>query len=398
MLRRLLVWTALLAPVLAWPQDNLPYPQGKQFPLGLYSIGSVEEMKQEKPFGWNLCHTYSMKPEFVDVARAGGMLPLVHLDKGPEATVKQSIADLAARGPVGWWDFPEEMRHWRQDEYDIVKHYSAWTREQDPGKHPNFMYLPNHYTAEAIAKYVPYLDIIGAGTYTEYAHMPRAWVRWRMEETIKGIALAGARIGPNYLQGEKVPIGIPMLFYNPQTMDLISPVEAYHDFYSCLASGARGILIFSYWHKRDQNALQATYDAYAKAAAEVSGPTGLGQALLFGEEVKLGVEITAGPARTGSFRPTGVEADLSYPAVNVLARSWQGKLYVIAVNSAEGGNVTARLTGLPAGLTTVTTPFEPLLGADKKPTGQPREVTVTDGVIDDGFGWLGVHVYVGNLR
>lgn len=390
----LLLTGLLLATTLGLAQDNLPYPQGKAFPLGLYSIGSVEEMTKEKPWGWNISHTYGMKPEFLDVSKQGGMLPLVHLDEGLEAQVKQSIRDLAARGPVGWWDFPEEMRHWRKDEFDIVKNYAAWTRECDPGKRPNFMYLPNHYTADAVAKYVPYLDIIGVGAYTEYAHMPRAWVRWRMEETIKGIELAGAKIGANYLQGEKVPIGIPMLFYNPDVMDVISPGEAYHDFYSCLAAGARGMLIFSYWHKRDQGMLHASYDAYARAAGEVSGPVGLGQALLFGEELKVACEVTKGDARTWSFQVTNVPQPVSFPSVNARAVRYQGKVYVVAVNSSEDA-VEAKLTGLPAGLKLLTTPFEKQLDEQKKPTDKPRELRVAEGTVADSFGWLGVHVYVG---
>jgi hypothetical protein len=71
--------------------------------------------------------------------------------------------------------------------------------------------------------------------------------------------------------------------------DPITPTGAYHDFYSCLASGARGILIFSYFHRNDKPGLQNVYDAYAKAAGEVSGPEGVGQALLFGQLVKVGV-------------------------------------------------------------------------------------------------------------
>jgi hypothetical protein len=390
---------AALATGLALAQDDLPYPQGKRFPLGLYSIETPEEMQAERAFGWNICHSYSTKPEYLDLAKQGGMLPLVHLDHGPEAAVGEAIKAVTGRSPVAWWDFPEEMRYWWEDELRVVKDLCAWTRLHDPDQRPNFMYNAGHYDAEALAHYVPYLDIIGAGAYTEYSHMPRAWVRWRMEQTVQSIALAGAKVGRDYLGGEKVPIGIPMLFYDPALMDLITPVEAYHDFYSCLAAGAKGILVFSYWHKRDQGMLQPTYDAYAKAAGEVSGPAGLGQALLFGTDVPVTCEVTAGAARTWTFRPYGAEEDISYPSVNVLAKAYEGKLYLIAVNSAEGdGSVKARVGGLPATLKAVTTPFEQQLDGKQKPTGQQRQLAVTDGQFDDSFGWLGVHVYVGELQ
>lgn len=383
----LTVLAALLAASLGLTQDDLPYPQGRRFPLGLYSIHTVEEMTTERALGWNICHTYSMQPEYLDVAREGGMLPLVHLATGEAAEVQEQIRSLAARGPAGWWDFPEEMRYWREAEFQVVKDLSAWTRQADPDKRPNFMYNAGHYTAEALANYVPYLDIIGAGTYTEYSHMPRAWVRWRMEETVRSIGLAGATAGRDYLHGEKTPIGIPMLFYDPGTMDLISPVEAYHDFYSCLAAGAKGILVFSYWHKRDQGMLQATYDAYARAASEVSGPAGLGQALLLGDDVPVTCEVTEGPAPTMGFRPFGTEQDVSYPAVNALAKAYAGKLYLLAVNSEESGQMLkVTFGGLPAGLAALTTPFEQERDLKGKPTEEQRRIAVTDGQFSDSFG------------
>ena len=395
-------WLLALLPLLMLSparaaEDALPYPQGKAFPLGLYSIHTLEEMRQEQPCGWNIAHTYSMKPDYLGIVKEAGWSALAHLAKADEATTAATISELLGRGPVAWWDFPEEQRYWRDDEYAVVKNAFAWTRKYDPQRHPTFMYIANHYQAEAIARYVPYLDIIGAGTYTEYAHMPRGWVRWRTEETIRGIEGAGAKIGPNYLRGEKTPIGIPMLFADPRAMNVIGPVAAYHDFYSCLASGARGIVVFSYWHRRDVGLLQQSYEAYAKAASEVSGPQGLGQALLFGEEVKLSFEITEGPPQTYPFRPTGLKEDVVFPSLNVLARRLGNTLYVIAVNSAER-SLEARLTGLPAGVATLTVPFEKAVGADGKPTAETRTVTVKDGACSDAFPWLGVHVYTATLN
>ncbi|MHB8997051.1 MAG: hypothetical protein ACYC63_17535 [Armatimonadota bacterium] len=375
---------------------ELPYPQGKAFPLGLYSIGTAEEMQKEAGFGWNIAHTYSMKPEYLEIVKSAGWFALAHLNKGDEAATAATIKDLVGRGPIAWWDFPEEMRYWEAEEYQVVKDAFAWTRKYDPQQRPNFMYIANHYRAEAIAKYMPYLDIIGAGTYTEYAHMPRGWVRWRVEETIKSIEAGGAKIGPNYLAGEKTPIGIPMLFGNPDTMRTMGPVEAYHDFYSCLASGAKGILIFSYWHKRDVAVLQKAYDAYAKGAREVSGPEGLGQALLFGEDVKLSFEITDGPQQTYAFRPTGMDADVCYPSLNVLAKRYQGTLYVIAVNSSERG-IKVKVSGVPGTVAALTLPFEKAM-VEGKPTEQQRSVAVKDGAFEDAVGWLGVHVYTAKVE
>lgn len=376
-------WVPLLALLVAGvgATAELPYPQGTAFPLGLYSIHTVAEMQQEAPFGWNIAHTYSMKPAFLEIVKEAGWFTLAHLPKADETTTAATITELAGRGPIAWWDLPEEQRWWRADEYQVVKDLSAWTRKYDPQKRPNFMYNAGHYQAAAIAKYVPYLDIIGAGTYTEYSKMPRQWVRWRTEETIRGIALGGARVGKDYLNGEKTPIGIPMLFGKPPDIPIMTPEAAYHDFYSCLASGARGIVIFSYWHKRDAPGLQAAYDAYAKAAREVSGPEGLGQALLFGEQVPVQVKVLEGPAEAPAFKPVAVTTDVCLPSVNVRAMRHNGKLFLIAVNSTDQ-TVRVRIEGLPAATTTMQAPFE-----------QARTVPVTNTGVEDALGPLGVHIY-----
>jgi len=362
--------------------DDLPYPQGKRFPLGLYSIHTIEEMQAEVSNGWNIAHRYGFEPKHVQVTAQGGMLALPHLGEMTEEQARATITAIAQRGPIAWWDLPEEQRHWRKDEFNLFKNLCGWTRKYDPGQRPNYMYLPGHYGATAIAQYVPHMDIIGAGTYTEYVHQPRAWVRYRIESVIEGIKLAGATIGPDYLNGQKTPIGIPMLFCDPQKMDVISPVEAYHDFYSCLASGARGILLFSYWHRHDLPILEHSYAAYAKAASEVAGPTDLGRALLFGEDVPLQFEITSGPRRTCNFRPYALDGDISYPSLNVLAKRHDGSVYIVAVNSSERA-IKAKIAGLPQGLLKVETPFE-------ERQAQPQ---ITQGAFEDAFGWLGVHVY-----
>ena len=362
------------------PGVQNPYPRGRQFPLGLYSIHTVEEMKDATKSGWNIAHSYGFKFDFLNVASQGGMFALAHLSDDGEQQDRGTIEQLAISDSVAWWDFPEEQRYWRENEFSLVKNLSQWTRKYDPKQRPNFMYIPSHYDSEAIAKYIPYLDIIGAGCYPEYAHQPRAWVRWRVESEIEAIHKAGFKVGQDYLHGEKTPIGIPMLFADVNKMDIISPVEAYHDFYSCIVSGARGILVFSYWHQRDEEVLRKTYQAYAKAASEIAGVENLGQVILFGEENKnISLEIVSGPLYTYNFRPHGMKEDIRYSSLNVLAKEWNGNLYIFAVNSAEK-ELKVTLKGLPA---------------EKEATVlfEDRTVPVNDGQFEDNFGWLGVHIY-----
>ncbi|UCH35683.1 MAG: hypothetical protein JSV65_04860 [Armatimonadota bacterium] len=376
------------------PQDDYPYPMGREFPLGLYSleVRTEEELLALRDQGWNMGHTYGEQVPLMDKLARAGMFAFENISEKEEAAAQAEIERLAAYDCHAWWDLPEERRWWREDEFSLIKDLSAWTRKRDPMRRPNFMYIPGHYSADDIARYVPYLDIIGAGAYTEYAHQPRAWVRWRVESEIEAIKQAGFTVGRDYLNGERVPIAVLMCFQQGRyeggnyiadlkQHDIITPVEAYHDFYCALAAGARGVLVFSYYHRNDLDVLRETFAAYSKAASEVIRSE-LGQALLFGEAAPVTVEITKGPQRTCSFRPVRAEEDISYPSVNARAVRWQGNLYVIAVNSAEfAAGVSAVLAGLPSGV------------EQAEVMSEDRTVPVSDGRLADDFPWLGVHVY-----
>ncbi len=391
---------SLLLPALCAAQPDLgerPYPQGNAFPLGLYSLDPREEMPQVLPFGWNFGHTYHFDATYLDAALANGLYSLAHIPRVEEETtwdtVRERITDLAACEHVVWWDMPEELRWWRADEWEMVERIPALTRELDPLQRPNFMYIPTHYTAEAIAKYVPHFDIIGAGGYVEYHHMPRAWIRWRIEAEIDGIRRAGHEVGQDYLNGQRTPIAVLQLFYQPGNMGIISPLAARHDFWASIAAGARGVMIFSYWHKRDGGVLQATWEAYAKAAAEISSEEQLGQVFLFGEpylDVSFGV--TQGPRMSAPFQPYGYNHEIRYPSLNVRAWTFEGGLYILAVSSAERA-VTARIFGLPEGAPEAVALFERTTADEEGGEPVERTAPITAGSLEDGFDGLGVHIY-----
>ncbi|MCK5802342.1 MAG: hypothetical protein KAI66_05895 [Lentisphaeria bacterium] len=423
------VLTVVSACFAAEPGEPI-YPVGTRFPLLLYSIHTLEEMDEVADAGWNVGHRYRFSSDFFDTVEKAGWLCVAHLEgktkvkKAAATPAKKAgkqtaaanleeadgtgkavapterlrteeelagdIRSYAKHDALAWWDLPEEQRWWYPDEYQIVKNLSAWTRKYDPKQRPNYMYIPGHYTTKGIGKYVQYLDIIGAGTYTEYSHQPRAWVRWRTEETVRAIKDAGFRIGRDYLHGEKIPIGIPMLFSSGlQKMDPTTPVGAYHDFWSCIASGARGIFVFSFWHRRDMPIFQKTWaDGYNRAAQNLQRVPGLDQALLFGEDVPLTVTVTKGAPRTPTFRPFGFEEDISLPSVNVLGRKHEGTLYIVAVSSQERP-VTATISGLPDGVTTLRVHCEDRKDGD--------EITPGKGGFEDTFPWLTVHLYTARL-
>lgn len=406
------------------------YPVGTRFPLMLYSIHTADEMGEVEAAGWNVAHRYRFTGDFFAEVEKAGWLCVAHLegktkvDNAPPSPVEKTgksagaanleeadgtgeavapaerlrtedevaadIRSYAEHDALAWWDLPEEQRWWYPNEYQIVKNLSAWTRKYDPKTRPNYMYIPGHYMSKSFAKYLEYLDIVGAGTYTEYSHQPRAWVRWRMEETVRAIKDAGFRVGRDYLNGEKTPIGIPMLFSSGlHKMDPITPTGAYHDFWSCIASGARGIFLFSFWHRRDLPIFQKTWsDGYNRAARNLHRVPGLDQALLFGEEVPLTVTVTKGAPRTSTFRPYGVEEDISLPSINVLARKHNGALYIVAVSSQERP-VTATISGLPTDLTGLRVHCE-----DRE---DGNDIACEEDAFEDAFPWLTVHLYTARL-
>ncbi|NEQ27018.1 MAG: hypothetical protein F6K28_49995, partial [Microcoleus sp. SIO2G3] len=130
------------------------YPQGNQFPLGLYSIHLPEEMSVARQFGWNIVHRYQFTPSFLETSANSKMLALASLPGEskviPEGVAEQTISNLAKSDQVVWLDFPEEQRYWEEGEMALVTNYAAWTRKYDPKKRPNYMYIPGHYSAEDV--------------------------------------------------------------------------------------------------------------------------------------------------------------------------------------------------------------------------------------------------------
>ncbi len=399
MTRTLTIAALLALTTLAFAQDlpERPYPQGEAFPLGAYSLQPAEEMAQVTPFGWNFGHSYQFSAEYLDAALANGLYSLARIPKvGEETTwddVRARIEQYAQYENVLWWDLPEELRYWREEEQEMLERIPQLTREIDPQQRPNYMYMPTHCTPARIANDAPHLDIIGVGAYTEYHHMPRSWMRYAIEREIEGIERAGFEVGRDYLAGEKTPIAVLQLFYQPDSMGVMAPIEAKHDFWASIAAGASGVLVFSYWHKRDGGVLQATWDAYCEEAAKITGDERLGQVILFGEPYEdIEVGITQGPRMGAPFRPYGYNHEIRYPSLNVRAWTFAGSLYVLAVNSAERG-LTAMLGGLPEGAAEAVALFETVEPEEEGAEPVQRTVAVNGGMLQDSFGGLGVHVY-----
>jgi hypothetical protein len=381
--------------------DHLPidgvYPQGKRFPLALYSIADPDDLRVVRQFGFNLAHNYGFNPAYLETCAEANLFALASLSSRedpktgvhktlPAEQLAEVIQQWASSDWLGWWDLPEERRYWIPDEMAIIRDYGQATRQFDPAKRPNYMYLPGHYPDSDVAHYVPHLDLICASVYTTYSLMPHAWVRWRMESTVRAIEMAGATIGANYLAGEKTPVAVLQMFYeqhNPEMAPrIMTAAGAYHDVWECIVSGARGLLVFSYYHRRDKSAYEAVWQAYAKAASEISGPEQLGQMILHGRQVDApSVKVVAGCTRTVEFIPHGTKLKpISFPSIHVLAKAWRDHLYVIAVNSADDP-VTAELSGLPDRAQKAVILFE------------SRTAQIDGGKLRAEFAPLGVHIY-----
>ncbi len=377
------------------------YPQGGAFPLLLYELQPDRDIGLVAPDGWNVGQRYgwaeggtgtdSLNAFLQNLAQSGlDGLPVLpaygDVSSGrtewAEGDIAAWIWALAANSNIAYWDVPEELRWWKPDEFQIVQDYTAWTRTYDPWQRPNHMYIPSHYTQADVQHYIPYLDIIPASAYADYAGMPHAWVRWRMEETIRGINLAGAVIGSDYLNGEKTPVGIVGLFAGANGV-LPSADQTYHDFWQLIASGAQGIFVFSYAHRNDHSAaLIPNWNRLRQAAAQLSGPEQLGDMILYGQPVT-GVTATvrSGPTQTVSFRPVGYTTPVQFPSINVFCQQWNGSNYLIAVNSTAQ-TVTASFGNLPpSGGSTATVLFE------------SRAVPINGGSFTDSFAAWGVHMY-----
>jgi hypothetical protein len=376
-----------LDPDPVFPQGALEFPAETRFPVLFYSVAGGY-LDQAVARGANIVHAYGEDDgAYVEVAGLHGVRALGHVGtysvgdgddvQSAQDDVVPVIERIADGQNLGWWEYPEELRHWRSNELSEMSNLYDWTRANDPDQSPTWMYQAGHYDAEALAYSVPFVDIIGKGSYVDYAGQPRAWVRHQLESTIEGIGLAGYAVGPDYLAGERVPllvVGVWQAF--PTTA-----AEIYHDVYSGIASGARGIALYSYAHGVD-SASGDGLDGFLQAAEELTTHDGpLGPVVLFGESTdEVDFEITDGATLTDEFTPYGAAVPEQYDCLNLAAWDHDDQRWVVAVNSCEEPLV-ARLSGFTGG-PEVVLPYE------------DRVLCLDDeGVFEDDFEALGVHVY-----
>jgi hypothetical protein len=387
-------------------QVVLPSPQGTMFPLMMYEA-TPADARNLTPYGWNVLQSYGLNTtsdinnymqglatnKVTGVAVIPATLTTNALNTNStyyaewsQAQAQSWVQGLVANTNLAWWSLPEEMRSWMPTELQLLGDYTSWTRANDPQQRPTFEYTPNNRAASEISHIVPTVDVIGLSCYCEFIGMPHAWVRYKVQEAgLHGIALAGKTAGNDYLAGQKTPVAVlycaKAAGVNSPT-NMPTPSQTYHDFWSAIASGARGISVFAYWHGlHDDPSLTNNLQQLNLAASQITGSEKLGDVVLFGApNTNVTVSIISGPSQTVSFQPPNETNSFQYPSVNVLCKTWARNVYVIAVNSTDQP-VTATISNLPSVAASAALPFE------------SRSVTMTNGGLADTLPPWGVHIY-----
>ncbi len=242
--------------------------------------------------------------------------------------IARQVKEAAANYPnIAWWYLqPEELRYWRPNEYRYLKEAYETIRNSDPLKRPVWMYNPNHYDLSALLKYVPFMDIMGKGMYTNYSgnQEQRAWGRWSSENQVRAI---------QECKSDAVPVCVPEMFEE-------HPVEkvgtyARHDVYLSLICGSKGVVIFSIAERPTMS--KAVHRAYWKAYSDIAKELKLlGDVFLFGidrHDLK-GIHVS-GPAEQ-SIKLAGRQTKQTVcPTVAYCEKLTPKGRYLFAVNSSD---------------------------------------------------------------
>ena len=375
----------------------VPYPQGTAFPLFLYEADP--SFTNMTVCGWNIAQDYG---QVTNTDVTGFLQGLATNDvtgvavipatgtadpysEWTQTAVSNWVQSIAGGTNLAWWYLPEEMKpNNYTSERNLVRDYVAWTRLYDPAQRPVYEYTPNYFANTDLNGVASYVDVIGVSCYCEGVGMPHAWVRYKLQTVgAGGVALAGKTLGSNYLAGQKTLVAI---LYAAQDTNYApsepQPAQTYHDVWSAIASGAQGIGVWSYYHALHDDPANLTnnLNQLEAAALQLTGPDHIGSAVLFGTvNSNVTFQVTSGPTNTVSFISTG-STSTQYTSINVLAKTWNGNVYVIAVNSTSN-TVAAVFTNVPSPLTAAAVPLE------------GRSVGMTNGSFSDTFSAWGVHVY-----
>lgn len=178
-----------------------------------------------------------------------------------------------------WGIVPEEVRPWKGGEFNFLKIVYETVKKYDKKNRPVYMYHPCHRTAKDFTKMGQFSDYIGKGTYVNESGFinHRAWVIWSVQECLRGV-------GNN---PEKPVLVQPWLAKDPQPeQDALIPFWVRHDVYAGLIAGARGVVIWSLFKRKEVKRTWKTYyENYAQCGKELTQTENrLGDVFLFGDQ------------------------------------------------------------------------------------------------------------------
>lgn len=220
-------------------------------------------------------------PCFVQIGVSGGVADnTADLDPANVRKVVSAQLERWADNPnVAIWAVqPEELRSWRKNEVAYLHLVTGLIRKRDNLHRPIYIYQPNNRDAASLEAIAAEVDVLGKGSYVNWCGYTghRGWVRWSIEQTDAAFGLAKKR---------PFSLIMPELCADPAPEDVSKiPVWVRHDTYLGLMSGAKGVLVWSLFPRKEvKKTWQIWYASYSEVGKELTGDRRLGDVFLFGE-------------------------------------------------------------------------------------------------------------------
>jgi hypothetical protein len=363
------------------------YPNGQQFPIGLYSVlgnslvdPQLSNMARVAQNGFTFAGPYydadwhdfstitaaaNQNLKYVFQIRPPSVLNGVSLDGRPAALASQSNAVLAAavseqvaavlsdptaRNTVARWSLgTEELRYWQTPELNYLKVASdairATEKQFGVAHKPFSMYEPGTRDTAALKKTGKYQDIVGKGTYL--TAIPRGPERSGYETWSYTQILSAAN---SLKTTPQAVLQLSQDFTDPATGNNPAEIRRVirHDAYLALVMGIKSLGIWSMSENRPNFATHNDqFLAYASVAKDLTGDLDLQKVFLFGEpRTDLKLQITSG---TKTLPYTDVDGDkFKFDTLHSLDVAYGTDRYLFLVNSTEQA-MGVNVTGLPTG-------------------------------------------------
>jgi hypothetical protein len=261
-----------------------------------------------------------------------------------ETAVLEAINDpILNNRIVAWYLGPEELRHWEPREKELLQRIYATVKKLDPLQRPAWMYNPQHSDAERLVQIGPWMDALSMGIYphlSNNSYQKNNDQRIRVRHALTQMTTANALLGYSVLGFTKRVLPVLEMFennefpFNEADAERI-PEIVRHDAYAAFANGADGLLIFSMGSRQGFTNYSTYYDAWADVAQQLT-TLGLREVFQYGQ-VQNGAMATVTSGESAiNFIWEEASIDETYPSLSVRDWLFEGKRYILVVNSSEG--------------------------------------------------------------